>query len=88
MPPQLSEFTINEIVRLLNDGYMPAQIARTIECFWPLYIESNEIFAALKLLEVLIQHGVLNLWPVNATKNFELNGVFKLLSINLINLSF
>ncbi|EDN04113.1 predicted protein [Histoplasma mississippiense (nom. inval.)] len=32
MPPQLSEFTINEIVRLLNDGYMPAQIARTIEC--------------------------------------------------------
>ncbi|EDN03028.1 predicted protein [Histoplasma mississippiense (nom. inval.)] len=32
MPPQLSEFTTNEIVRLLNDGYMPAQIARTIEC--------------------------------------------------------
>ncbi|KAG5287701.1 hypothetical protein I7I50_12130 [Histoplasma capsulatum G186AR] len=32
MPPQLSEFTTNEIVHLLNNGYMPAQIARTIEC--------------------------------------------------------
>ncbi|EDN03903.1 predicted protein [Histoplasma mississippiense (nom. inval.)] len=25
MPPQLSEFTINEIIHLLNDDYIPAQ---------------------------------------------------------------